>query len=169
MVEFAIVAPVFFFSLVATIDGGLLMFVIGSGNHAAGIGEITLADEGNLATADCDAITNIAAAGLGTTGLDKITEVDIYQLDQDAQGNLSPDGTNYNAYPPADIRSNSQCSTDTTAGKFPWPPSSRFVSASNLTNIGLSIKYTYSYLALNHPALAVVETRYFRLEPQNNA
>src|SRR5665213_1526837 len=87
MVEFALVAPVFFAALFGALDGGLLMFSSGAVNHATGIAMITVAQEGttatNTGTADTDAIKAMMSIGVASTGFAKLDEVDIYLIHVD--------------------------------------------------------------------------------------
>src|SRR5665213_3696456 len=94
MVEFALVAPVFFAALFGALDGGLLMFSSGAVNHATGIAMITVAQEGTSATADTDAIKAMMSSGVASTGFAKLDEVDIYLIHIDPTTGLVTQDTN---------------------------------------------------------------------------
>src|SRR5450631_2407920 len=80
MVEFALVAPVFFAALFGALDGGLLMFSAGAVNHATGTAMTTVAQEGRSASADTDAVKLMMAGGAAAIGFAKLDEVDIYLI-----------------------------------------------------------------------------------------
>jgi TadE-like protein len=190
MVEFALVAPLFFLTLFGAINAGLLLFSVNAASHSAEVGMVTLADEGTLSGADTHAITNLRDAGLGVTSLAAIDEIDIYRVYEcfgglpSAQCSAQPDGTlvaesnsntasyNIRCYVNGAAAGTSTrfdgttCTTSTL-----WTPGMRTQAAGpngkNLTNIGLTIRYHFSYIGLKYPQLPLSETRYFRLEPQS--
>src|SRR5438105_14125861 len=47
LVEFALLAPLFFFVVFAAVNGGLLLYSKNAVDHAADVGMVTLAAEGN--------------------------------------------------------------------------------------------------------------------------
>ena len=171
MVEFALVAPVFFAALFGALDGGLLMFSSGAVNHATGIAMITVAQEGTSATADTDAIKAMMSIGVASTGFAKLDEVDIYLIHVDPTTGLVTQDTNSCGVACVD-RYGYTASTNTVTvlnpvggGGPPWPPGARNTSFANVTNIGITVKCHYSYLAFTAAQLNITQTRYFRLEP----
>jgi Flp pilus assembly protein TadG len=89
MVEFALVAPVFFFTIFAMIDGGFLLFSVNAVDQATTIGTNSIAGLGKLSTADITAMQRMAASpGLKSTSLITISEIDVEEL----VTNLTGDG-----------------------------------------------------------------------------
>jgi Flp pilus assembly protein TadG len=81
LVEFAIVAPVFLFTVFAMIDGGFLLFSVNAVDQATTIGTNAVAGLGRVANADITAMQRMAAsAGLRTTSLLTISEIDVEEL-----------------------------------------------------------------------------------------
>ncbi len=62
MVEFALVAPVFFFTIFAMIDGGFLLFSINAVDQATTVGSNSIAGLGKVSTADTTALQRMAAS-----------------------------------------------------------------------------------------------------------
>lgn len=179
MVEFALVAPVFFFVLLASIDAGLVMFVENAASQSAAAGMIRLANEGDSASADTSAIGDVMSTGIGTTNIGKVDEIDIFHVfvcDPAAApnwtfenpaafcagqpaGTIITDTVNYNRYNPV---------TRACIGTCPWPPGQqkRSPHLSSLSNMGIQLKYHFDYLGISAPRANLVQVRYFRLEPQ---
>src|ERR1022692_4608533 len=92
MVEFALVAPVFFFVIFAMIDGGFLLFSVNAVDQATTIGTNSIAALGKVSTADITAMQRIAASpGLRSTSL-----IDVAELVTNSTGDgfqLNSDGT----------------------------------------------------------------------------
>ena len=166
MVEFALTAPLFFFALIATLNVGLLLFTVNAAAESANVGTVTLADEGKAATADTDAITALTTSGLGATNLGSIDQIDIYELEQCTNGIPSPNltlacpssGNGVVPVPQTPAYKNDYntfCyngSSGCTASDL-WLPSDRSDSASGgVTNIGLTIRYHFSYFGLGQTA-----------------
>jgi hypothetical protein len=180
MVEFALVAPLFFAALFAALDGGLLMFSSGAVNHATGVGMITLAQEGTSATADTDAVKAMMSGGIAAMGFAKLDEVDIYLIHIDPTTGVVTQDTNSCGVACVDrygwngvattILNPATGSVGCLAANYatcipPWPPGARNTASDNLTNIGLTVKSHYGYLAFTSSQLSITQTRYFRLEP----
>ena len=180
MVEFALVAPVFFVALFGALDGGLLMFSAGAVNHATGTGMITVAQEGTTTSADADALTAMMAGGVAALGFAKLDEVDVYLIhidpttgavtqDANSCGVACLDRYGWNGAA-ATVLNPVTGSVGCLASNVltcvpPWPPGSRNTGSGNLTNIGITVKCHYNYLAFNSTQLNIAQTRYFRLEP----
>src|SRR2546425_9923284 len=90
MTEFAIVLPVLFMLMLGVLDGGLLMFSVGTARYATVEGARMAAQLGNAATTD-DQSVRVIREHVGATGIFSVDEVDLYKLNQDANGNLTPD------------------------------------------------------------------------------
>jgi Flp pilus assembly protein TadG len=180
MVEFALVAPVFFAALFGALDGGLLMFSSGAVNHATGMGMITVAQEGRTTSADNDALKAMMAGGVAATGFAKVDEVDIYLIHVDTTTGAVTQDTNSCGVACVDrygwngaattILNPATGSAGCLAANYltcipPWPPGARDTSFITVTNLGITVKCHYSYLAFTAAQLSITQTRYFRLEP----
>jgi hypothetical protein len=87
MVEFALVVPVFLAALWALVNGGLLLYSVNATGHALSLGANSIAASGNDPDADVLGIQRMAAAGLTTTLLTTVSEVDVEELeDNPVQG-----------------------------------------------------------------------------------
>jgi Flp pilus assembly protein TadG len=159
MVEFALVVPILFFLLFGVLDGGLLLFVVGSARFASGEAARQETESGNAATADQDSIAIIRGTPLGTTRLGTVTEIDVYRLIEQPDGTLTVDGTRVNKY-----------RLDGSAiGPINWPPASRDVTTGGSEFIGVTIYFTYYWASgriLGQPPLNLNQAFYMRLEPQ---
>ena len=160
LTEFALVAPILFLIVMGVLDGGLLIFSVGTAKYAAGEGSKLAAQLGNAATTDTQ-VLQVVRSTVGQTTLFQINEVDIYRLDQDGNGTLSPNPTYYNKY---------KLDGTQLISPEPWPSSSRNVSNGTSDFLGVTINYTYNWKAGLFAALGPVNTTatyYIRLEPQN--
>ncbi len=159
MVEFALVAPIFFASMIGTIDGGLLMLTVNAANHSTGVGMVTLSEEPQAPTSDTDTLTAIKASGLGATGLAHLDEIDFCKLNG---SNLSNTGQ-CDSYTPNGAGWNTTSSA--------YPPATRQVDSTgaNLDYVGIYVKYHFSYFVLeggHSLKIDLVASKLFRLEPQ---
>ncbi len=188
MVEFALVAPVFFFVIFAMIDGGLLLFSVNAVDQATTVGSNSIAAAGKLATADTTALQRMAASSsLGATSLITISEVDIEQLQDNATGDgftVHSDGTpaiqTGCSGGPTGVDGANECMNRYTmtghgtnptitliGGSAPWPPSARDVYNGQSDFVGLKVTYTYRFFTGISGTVTLVTTKTFRLEPQN--
>ena len=180
MVEFALVAPVFFAALFGALDGGLLMFSANAVNHATGTAMITVAQEGTVASADNDTLKAMMAGGVAATGFAKVDEVDVYLIHVDPTTGAVTQDTNSCGVACVDrygwngaaatILNPATGSVGCLAANYltcipPWPPARRNTTSRNLTNLGITVKCHYNYLAFSSAQLSITQTRYFRLEP----
>jgi Flp pilus assembly protein TadG len=157
--EFAIVMPVLFMLMLGLLDGCLVMFSVGTARYATVQGAQLGAQVGNATTVDDQIITAIRDHA-GTTGIFSVTEVDIYKLNQDGNGNLTPDPVFYNRYR----------IDGTPMIPEPWPAASRNVGNGTSDFLGVTVHFTYSWKAgFMAPigSLRTVATHYIRLEPQS--
>ena len=160
MTEFALVVPVLFILVLGVLDGGLLMFSVGTARYAAVEGARQAAQLGNAATADTQTLQVIRDRA-GTDRLFTVDEIDIYKLDQDGNGNLTPDPTLFNRY-----------AADGTPllSPEPWQPATRNVGNGTSDFLGITVKFTYGWKSGLFKALGPVQstaTYYIRLEPQS--
>jgi Flp pilus assembly protein TadG len=159
LTEFALVVPVLCMLIMGVLDGALLMFSVGTARYASTEGSRLAAQLGNVSTTDAQVVDKVRST-VGTTQLFSVSEVDIYRLNQDGAGNLTPDLAHYNRY-----------RLDGTAlGPISWPPSSRNVSSGSTDFLGLTVHYSYTWKAgFFSPIGPIVTTAdaYVRLEPQS--
>jgi Flp pilus assembly protein TadG len=160
MTEFALVVPVLMLLIMGVLDGALLLFSVGTARYATSEGSRIASQLGNAATTDAQ-VLQLIRNNVGTTRLFDVTEVDIYKLDQDGNGNLTPDPTYFNRY-----------RLDGTAmiSPEPWPASMRNVGNGTSDFIGVTVNYTYTWKAGFFAPLGPVRTTAVsdvRLEPQS--
>lgn len=159
LTEFALVVPVLFMLIMGVLDGALLMFSVGTARYAAAEGSRLAAQLGNVSTADSQIVARVRGT-VGTTQLFSVSEIDIYRLNQDGVGNLTPDASHYNRY-----------RLDGTAmGPISWPAAARNVSNGNSDFLGLTVHYSYTWKAGFFSPIGPVNTvaeSYVRLEPQS--
>ncbi|MGO8687678.1 MAG: TadE/TadG family type IV pilus assembly protein [Candidatus Dormibacteria bacterium] len=86
MVEFALVMPVFFGAIWAVINGGFLLYSMNAVAHSALIGTDSIGAYANDPGADVYSIQRMAAAGLDTTALVRVTEIDVEELQDNPSG-----------------------------------------------------------------------------------
>ena len=160
MTEFALVVPVLFILILGVLDGGLLMFSVGTARYAAVEGARQAAQLGNAATADTQTL-QVVKDRVGTDRLFAVDEIDIYKLNQDGNGNLTPDPTLFNRY---------QADGTPILSPEPWQPATRNVGNGTSDFLGITVKFSYTWKAGFFAALGPVHataTYYMRLEPQS--
>ena len=160
MTEFALVVPVLLMLIMGVLDGAMLMFSVGTARYAASEGSRLASQLGNADTADSQVVTLIRN-NVTSTRLFDVTEIDIYRVDQDLNGNLTPDPTYYNRY-----------ALDGTPllSPEPWPASKRNVGNGTSDFIGITINFSYTWKAGLFSPLGPIKTTavsYVRLEPQS--
>lgn len=166
LVEFALVGSLFFFLIFSIVNAGFFLYGRNAVQHAADVGVATIAAEGNYANpadpapnnADTVGISRMDTAGLTTTPLISVTEIDVYHELQQANGTLVDDtscsGACVNRY---SVRGN-------VIGTVKWPPGRRDVG-STPDFARLVIQYKYSML-VNNATFTLSTDNTFRLEPQ---
>jgi hypothetical protein len=157
--EFALVAPILLLLLFAVLEGGFLLFTVGTARFAAGEAARQLSEDGNAASADQNALAVIRKTGLGTTSLGTVTKVDIYRLNQQPDGSLTVDPAHFNSYQIGGA----------PLGAITWPSITRDIKNGEMDFLGITVYYRYNWktgffnggspLQLNHAI-------YIRLEPQ---
>ena len=194
-VEFSLVLPVFLLSLFSLVNAGFLLYCINAVDQSATVGANYIAAAGNAPTADITGVQKMAAAGLGTTALINVTEIDVELLVDDSTNGgfktnsdgspqvatscggscidkytfTSAGGGNYNVQV---YNTSSPCSSASQCP--PWMPENRAVKA-NTTDpdgpgpsfVALVIKYTYSFMGAPAGSISFTATKTFRLEPQS--
>jgi Flp pilus assembly protein TadG len=157
-VEFAFVAPIALFLIFAVLEAGLVLFTIGTSRFAAGQGAIRDAELGNASNADTQAIQTIRTGPLASTSLATVTEIDIYRLNVQSNGQLTVDASAYNRY-----------RLDGSAISVTWQPGARNVRQGFTDFLGLTINYQYQWASgrlLSASPLQLSQTFDVRLEPQ---
>jgi hypothetical protein len=174
LVEFAIVAPVFMFTVFAMIDGGFLLFSVNAVDQATTIGTNSIAGLGKVSTADTTALARMAASpGLETTRLINVTRVDIEELTPTTnQDGFQVDGA---GAPILMADCGGPCVNtymlgaggSITSSSVPWPPSDRDVYNGESSFVALKVYYSYRFLTGVAGTVSLTTTKTFRLEPQN--
>jgi Flp pilus assembly protein TadG len=159
LTEFALIVPVLFLMIMGVLDGALLMFSVGTARYASAEGSRMAATLGNISNTDAQ-VLSVVRNTVTTTQLFSVTEVDIYRLNQDGNGNLTPDLARYNRY----------ALDGTPIGSVTWPAASRNVGNGTSDFLGITVNYTYSWKAGFFSPLGPLRTTavaYVRLEPQS--
>ena len=187
LVEFALVGGLFFFLLFSIINAGFFLYGRNAVQHAADVGVAAIAAEGNCVavpvkcptppttTGDADqvGISRMGAAGLTTTPLTTVTEIDVWHEIQQSSGVFVDDmtcssgggsGTGsiacQNRY---DVNGNVL-----NSGALPWPPAKRGICgtcAGGADFAKLVITFKYQMLVGN-TTFTLTTNNVFRLEPQ---
>jgi hypothetical protein len=198
LVEFMIVAPVFFFVIFAMIDGGLLLYSINAVDQSTTVGSNSIAGLGLASNADIGSLQKMSTAGLQTTSLIKVTEIDVEELVTNATsdgfsvhadgtpviqtgcagGPTGVDGTNecLNRYKFSgstvvvmDAWSSCLASSGDPSQCPPWPPSVRDVINGHSSFVGLKVAYSYHFFTDVGGNFNLTALKTFRLEPETNA
>jgi Flp pilus assembly protein TadG len=192
MVEFALVAPVFFFVIFAMIDGGFLLFSVNAVDQATTIASNSIAGLGKVSTADITAMQRMAASpGLRSTSLVNVSEIDVEELATNSTGDgfqTNVDGTPMiqtgcgstgalcvNQYKfsgsgttPTIVVFNGTCTSAVDPSQCPpWPPSARDVYNGESSFVGLKVTYSYHFFTGVGGTANLTTTKTFRLEPEN--
>lgn len=180
LVEFALLGPLFFFVLLSTFDGGLLLYAKNAADHAADVGMVTIAAEGNAsnpanpsspdpADADQVAVKRMRDAGLGTTALVSVVSITVTMVVYDTSAHTfrdatssDPHGNECTAFPCRNVYA-----LDGSASQFAWPPANRSVSATDPEFFRLDVTYRYRFFATPQPALTITVTKLGAVEPQS--
>jgi Flp pilus assembly protein TadG len=173
LVEFALVAPLFFLIFFSTIEFALIMAAMGGYNFGVRDGARVGALLGRTsATADAQIVSTVRSHVLGLV-MAQATEVDIYRSTSDGLCLAAPTG------PAAEVSvDNGTCAKDqynldgtcqsgTCTG---WPINDRNDSLTSADYLGVRVKYSYTYLtafiAASGSSLQLVATSVQRIEPQ---
>lgn len=159
VVEFALVAPVLLFMLFGVLDGGLMVFVVGTARYGAEEVARQESQSANSVTADADAIAALRKTAIASTTLGKVIGVDIYKMTQASNGTLSVDNSHYNHYNLAGA-----CISTCT-----WTSSTRNVIDQQSDFLGVKLTIQYNWMSgklLGQPPLTFTTTYTIRLEPQ---
>ena len=165
--EFALCAPIALVMLLGIVEGGFLMWSVGTAEFAVGEGARVGAEAGNQANADSQIVSAVLNTGLGQNGVANVNEIDIYRLNEDPNtGRLTTDtngcggGGCVNKY---DLFGNALINPE------PWPASMRDVSNGSSDFLGVTIKYQYKWksgsLIMSGPVNLTAKYS-VRLEPQ---
>jgi hypothetical protein len=203
MVEFALVGGLFFFLIFSIVNAGFFLYSRSAVEHAADVGMQTLAAEGDCTStlgncapltspcpvlngnyADAVAICRMDAAGLTTTALITVSQVDIWRVQQQNDTPVSTCGTNGTG------TGSSPCMTLTcSSGGGPgsgtsgcediysatgsqqtlndWPDTGRNVTEESADFAELQIQFSYRIVGMpGATTLSETTTNVFRLEPQ---
>lgn len=83
-VEFALIAPLFFFLFFTVINGGIFLFSRGAIQHSANSGSVQWATQGSASGADAAAFNAMDSNGLKNTVLTKVTQVTLQLMNQNS-------------------------------------------------------------------------------------
>jgi hypothetical protein len=159
MTEFALVSPVLLLILFGVLESGLLLFSVGSARFAAGEAARQEAESGNAISADALSIGVVRAGAIGTTRIAQVQRIDIYKLQQQANGTLTVVPGTTDSY-----------NLDGSArNSIPWPAPSRDVRNGESDFLGLTIYYRYNWktgIFLFAGPLDLNQSFAIRLEPQ---
>jgi hypothetical protein len=96
LVEFSLVLPVFLFTLFSLMNMGFLLYSINAVDQSATVGSNSIAASGNASNSDILGVQRMSGAGLGTTALVQIVEIDVEELANDTVNGgflKNPDGS----------------------------------------------------------------------------
>lgn len=182
LVEFALVGGLFFFLIFSIVNAGFFLYGRNAVAHAGDVGVATLAAEGNCVNtspnctasdADQVAIARMASAGLTTTPLITVTEIDVWREVPQSDGSFiddntcSPGGGSGTGAIACENRY-TRSGTVLNVGALPWPPSTRNAcgSCSGGPDFArLVVKYSYRLL-VGQTTFNLNTNNIFRLEPQ---
>jgi Flp pilus assembly protein TadG len=159
MTEFAIVAPILFLLLFGVLEGGFLMYTVGTARFAAGDAARQLSEDGNAAAADQNALAVIRKTGLVTTSMGTVNHVDIYRMIQQPDGTLTVDPAHINSYR----------IDGSVLGSITWPPTTRGIRNGQMDFLGVTIYYQYNWktgIFNRGGPLQLNNAVFIRLEPQ---
>lgn len=188
-VEFALVGGLFFFLVFSIVNAGFFLYGRDTVEHAADAGVATIAAEGRCmaangslclqipancpnattepSTADEVAICNMDQAGLTSTALITVTQIDVWQETQQSNGTFVNDTTDcaLDGGPCEDIY-NVDGGILNSGQTLPWSPQVRAVSGVNGPAFAkLVITFHYSLIATSG-SVTMSTSNIFRLEPQ---
>ena len=183
MIEFALVAPVFFFLLFGVIEFGVLMFDVGTTRFASGEAAKVEAQVGNgqatcnqvagcvavfanpakLCYADCQALSAIHNTAVGSTSLEQVNYVEIQKMQDTGGGNFQP-------VSPAQVNRYTLTGS-TIAGYTSYTETTRDVIAGQTDYLQVNINFKYRWLTGFFNSLLaqpVLDSKYLvKLEPQS--
>jgi TadE-like protein len=187
LVEFALVGGLFFFLLFSIINAGFFLYGRNAVEHAADVGVAAIAAEGNCAaqpvncptppttTGDADqvGISRMDAAGLTTTPLTTVTEIDVWHEIEQSSGvfvddmTCSAGGGSGTGSIACENRYNT-AGTVLNSGALPWPPATRSVcgtcsGGADFAKLVITFKYT---MLVGNTIFTLTTNNLFRLEPQ---
>jgi Flp pilus assembly protein TadG len=190
-VEFALVGGLFFFLVFSLVNAGFFLYGRTAVQHAADVGMAAISAEGRCTAsggpclaiasncpnyqggamqnnADEVAICLMDQAGLTTTPLTTVTSIQVWQVEQNADGTPNDSCNNTGSGTgslPCNTANENTYDVYGNASIHGWPVTSRDVSTSGSSFARLIIYYRYSLAATNQ-TFAVSTSNVFRLEPQ---
>jgi hypothetical protein len=84
MVEFALIAPLFFFLFFSVINGGIFLFSRSAIQHSANSGSVQWATQGSASGADAAAFNAMDSNGLKNIVLTKVSQVTLQLMSQNS-------------------------------------------------------------------------------------
>ena len=183
LVEFALVGGLFFFLLFSIINAGFFLYGRNAVQHAADVGVAAIAAEGNCVavpvkcaapTGDADqvGISRMGAAGLTTTPLMTVTEIDVWHEIQNSSGVFVDDATcspgGGSGTGSANCQNRYNVDGSVIGGQLPWPPNTRSVcgtcpAGADFAKLVITFKYN---MLVGNTSFTLTTNNVFRLEPQ---
>lgn len=171
MVEFALIAPLFFMLIFGVVEYSLINASIGTFNFAAkdaarlgaiiGNGAVQITSTSTMPV-DQYMVNNVIVPRVTGIVFAQITEVDIFDAAEDGSCVVNGSGTCK-----ADVWTLSKGTWTNTDN---WPASTRNDALSNADYLGVKILYTYTYLtaffAITSPTINLTAESIQRIEPQ---
>jgi Flp pilus assembly protein TadG len=191
MVEFALVGGLFFFLVFSLVNAGFFLYGRAAVQHAADVGMAAISEEGNCTSsnggtclainancpnfgaqnnADEVAICLMDQAGLTTTPLVKIINIQVWQVALNSDGTPLATCNNSGNSPgtgslPCNTANHDQYNTSGGVSPQGWLVGTRNASTEDASFARLVINYQYSLIAVNKTVTASTSD-VFRLEPQ---
>jgi hypothetical protein len=169
MVEFALLAPVFFILVFGIIEGGLFLYVDNTASYSVGRALLRVAAEGNTqggayADPDADALAELRHAGIGNTALASVSSVRIFAASFD------PVSNSYQPYSAGCGGGPCQCiyRMDGTRISCNWDPTTRDTSRSSKVVVGMELSFAYHPFTGVMGNVSMTQTKYLRFEPTSN-
>ncbi|MHB8509841.1 MAG: TadE family protein [Candidatus Dormibacteria bacterium] len=189
MVEFALVAPIFFFMLFGIMEFGIMMFDVATTRFAAEEAARTEAQVGTggvscpslpgclaiypaktppadtTCDADCQAIVAVHRTALGGVSLEQVNYVDVQQMQAGASGSFTPVAGKCQRY-----NFNGSAYSGALGSCSNYPASGRNVQAGQMDYVQVNINFTYNWLTGLFRSIApspTLDSKFLvRLEPQ---
>jgi Flp pilus assembly protein TadG len=162
LVEFSLVLPVLLFMLFGALEGGFLMFVVGTARYGAEEVARQESQSANSLTADADSIAVLRKTAIGTTTLGQVTEIDIIHLVEQGNGTLVEDPAHINKY-----KLDGSCLAG--CGSNTYPSATRNVINDQSDFLKVTVYYQYNWLSgkIVSKQPVMLQTSFeIRLEPQ---
>lgn len=166
--EFAVVTPVMLLLLLGVFEMALLMYGLGVGRLAANEAGRVLAQEGNVATVDQDALSYIRSqTPIGGNNI-KVNYINIYRVNELGDGTLVKDTSGCGGNP---CLNSYRLDGTFYSGGLTWDPATRNISAAVGDYVGIDINFSYRwkegiFASFLGTSITTTSTLWLRIEPQ---